>query len=191
MIETVKSIAERGDEILEPPRQDRGGLEAMSQALKFWLREGYEFIDPPEMAQDQDIGQVFLRLDKNGLLPFSQKGYMGYRNYPLESEEKRSVVSGGSDLVLFIPVMPDEARQKMQYIINRTVVCWRAIALSGGRKDLLPERMITMACGEAKLMLDTVELGSCQIKRVEAEETSYHILATVMSEPIWSNTWPE
>lgn len=194
---------------------DNNSLARIQFVMDFWKGEGYEAVSLPWMAPEQAMAhtrpdnalkpepathegalvssaeQSFLWLDSEQLLPFSQKGYIGWT--PCFRHEEKYNETHHHYFVkaeLFIPVLPDEARQKMRHIMNRTALCWRALAISEGRKDLIPETVMTSK-DSADLLLGGVELGSYGVRKRMLPGDEYYIYATAIAEPRWSHVWPK
>lgn len=201
----------------DDPRQaifDSKVLGRLQHVLEFWRSEGYEVVPLPWLAPPDAMAwtrpenamspepathegalvasgeQSFLWLDNQGLLPFAEKGYIGwtpcFRHEPKYDRQHHHYFMKAE---LFIPVDPVVALDKVHYIVQKTALCWRAMAMSEGRRDVIPETVHTSK-HSVDLLVEGVELGSFGIRR-RMDDNLVYVYGTALAEPRWSNTWPK
>lgn len=153
--------------------------------LGYWKNEGYTAIElvGPKNAPGRAVSpahQAFLQLEHSGNLPFNLKGYVGR----LQNHGSNEIEVG-----VFIPVSPDHSREKMKLTAQRTVISMRALALSQGRRDILPQ-LLSTSRDSMEIMLDGVCLAEFGVFWARTHNgLGTHVYGTVLREPVWSETW--
>ena len=198
------------------PRQaqfDRQVLLRLHAVLAYWERKGYEVTPLPWMAPELAMAhtrpadalvpepgthegalaasgeQAFLWMEHQGLLDPTKSGYIGWA--PCFRHEKQYDKHHHHYFLkaeLFASAH-DDPMARLDEMIESVSGSWRALAISEGRRDLLPERVPTGKYS-VDLFVDGVELGSFGVRK-NLGGTGPYLYGTALAEPRWSHVWPK
>lgn len=191
---------------------DEQTLWRLHTILSYWKQRQYQYVALPWMAPERAMGhtrpadaatpepgthegalvasaeQSFLWLDDQDLLDTTASGFVGwtpcFRHEHVYDEQHHHYFMKAE---LFVPVY-DDPRGVLDSLITNVINSWRALAISEGRRDVLPELLKT-SNDSMDLFVNGMELGSFGIRQRLGGKGLY-LYGTALAEPRWSAAWP-
>lgn len=191
---------------------DEQSLWRLHTILSYWKQRQYQYVALPWMAPEIVMAhtrpdnaatpeprtnegalvasgeQSFLWLDDQEQLDPTAAGFVGwtpcFRHEHAYDERHHHYFMKAE---LFVPVY-DDPRGCLDTLIANVTNSWRALAISEGRRDVLPE-CLTTGPDSMDLLVNGVELGSFGIRQ-RLSGRGLYLYGTALAEPRWSLAWP-